>query len=445
VSEPLGARLVRRLRLGAPVFLLALGCDSKPQPEGSPPLGNAPSPNASILPAPLAPPGEIVGEKGTARGGPPVGLPADSAGRLIVREPEPPPPEPLHVNTPLERDTLDTKSAATGLSLKAIWRLFDLPAPPPAPEVSAKGIEAAAEAVEPSMSIDLAHAGRMRIGIDAPVFPLPPLAELRARTDTYGHALVWPNGLGYRLLAPGSLRTLFAERRPDVTPLVRSKPKAEGNGRLHGVPTTLSRLETEIGSVVLEQGIFSGSGPAGPLLCRFLVELIAVDPATDACKDDAVPLAARFQWARGGRAHFEVREVTHRQDLAPAAVLVPPPAASFQPGEMPPDAAGVFLNLEQLAAFRVRPAAAEAPPPPGAPGEGIIAVNHTRALRYLVVDGVLVAWVRPRSERYIIGPKAGRYSVGWRDFLGTQVEPPTLLDLPARVEIGNEEAETIPR
>jgi hypothetical protein len=51
---------------------------------------------------------------------------------------------------------------------------------------------------------------------------------------------------------------------------------------------------------------------------------------------------------------------------------------------------------------------------------------------------VPIAWVRPRSEQYVIGPIAGRYVVSWRDFLGAEVEAAQTITVPARLTLGAE-------
>jgi hypothetical protein len=57
-------------------------------------------------------------------------------------------------------------------------------------------------------------------------------------------------------------------------------------------------------------------------------------------------------------------------------------------------------------------------------------------LQYLMLEGVPVAWVPPGSQVEILGPKAGRYSVGWRDFYGSEIAPASVVQLPARVSVG---------
>ena len=41
--------------------------------------------------------------------------------------------------------------------------------------------------------------------------------QSKARTDSYGHILAWPDGSSYRVLVPGALRAMFSERRVDVS------------------------------------------------------------------------------------------------------------------------------------------------------------------------------------------------------------------------------------
>jgi hypothetical protein len=136
---------------------------------------------------------------------------------------------------------------------------------------------------------------------------------------------------------------------------------------------------------------------------------------------------------------FEVSALSKRTDLTVGLVYVPPPGAMFKPGELPPQGSGVFLTRQQLMKFRTRdgargPLLTDAK----APAEGLTAVNRSDALHYLLIDGVPVAWVRPHSEKYLIGPRPGRYMISWRDFLGLEPEVRKLLELPARVVFGDD-------
>lgn len=395
---------------------------------------NEPSPNASILPAPLASGAELISKARTGADGGRGGIPADSAGRLVLPEAGPPPPRAFRGDEALPRDTL-TQRDTIGATLQGEWKWFQVPAPAAVPELDKDGEKRAKEKTALTVTVDLALAGRMRMSFDSVAFPLPEHSELRARRDHYGNVLVWPNGQAYRVLQPGALRAMFAERRADVVPLVSGKLKHRGKGKLLGLDTKKLQLTSPTGKLVLEQARVVGTGSSGELLCRLLVELVAIQPSSSACKPQMVPLAASFTWPDGGRLGFSVSSLTRRQDLPLGDIFVPPVGALFKPGELPPQSSGVFLTRRDLALLRTR-AATGAHPARNAPGEGLTAVNHTDTLRYVLLDGIPIAWVRPRSQRYVIGPRAGHYSVGWRDFLGADIEPPRSVDLPARVELG---------
>ena len=75
-------------------------------------------------------------------------------------------------------------------------------------------------------------------------------------------------------------------------------------------------------------------------------------------------------------------------------------------------------------------------PDRSAPGEGFVAVNHSDRLLYLLVDGVPAVATPPWSERYVIGPRTGRYSVQWRTFLGDLIDPARDAEMPARIVYG---------
>lgn len=400
------------------------------------PAGSAQaSPNASILPAPLASAGELGPSAPPAISSVREGIPADSAARLIVRDPEPPPPEPIPTVRALPDDTISQKDGV-GFSIEGVFRWADVPSPPSSPEVVGSALKEALQKTEFAVSIDLANVGRMRFAFSSASFPLPAHTELRSRTSFYGHVLVWPDGNSYRALAPGSLRAMFAERRADVAPLMRAKVTSSGTGNLLGHKTVRSEVETSLGTLALEQASVSGAS-GGELLCRLLVEVVGAEPTTDACRADRIPLAAQYRWATSGKISFLATSLTERKDILYGFLNVPPSGATFVPGELPPSASGVFLSRDDLAKFRSRPVRTGTPGT-RAPGEGLTAENLTSSLAYVLIDGVPVAWLRPKQQQYIIGPPAGRYVVSFRDFLGTSTPPPVPTDLPAFVAFGSE-------
>jgi hypothetical protein len=413
---------------------VATGCsEKKPSPSTT---TAQPSPNASLLPAPLASAPETPGAAATHQ--PMIGIPADSAGRLIVREPEPPPPEPAPSDHALPGDTLTAKDSA-GYTLEGAFHWADLPPPLSVPELSSAAIREATAQTELNVTVDLGNVARMRLAFDSATFPLPANAELRAHLAYYGHVLVWPDGSAYRVLSPGSLRAMFAERRADVSPLLRAKVTPGDNGSLLDHKTQRTTLETSLGSLVLEQAVVPGNA-GGALLCRFLVELVGADPSTEVCRTERVPLAAHYRWASSGSFSFVATSFVERKELPIGYLYVPPAGATFSPGQLPPTTSGVFLNRDTLTKFRTH-AVHVAPPSARAPGEGVTAVNHTNTLQYLLLDGVPIAWVRPRSQQYVIGPPTGRYSVAWRDFFGTSITPSVPTELPALVQLGSEDAD----
>lgn len=426
-------------RFGAVVALFLTGCPSSngsDKPDGT----NQPSPNASILPAPLASGAELRAGKDGGRGG----IPADSAGRLLLPEAGPPEPTRPREDEALPKDPA-TGREATGVTLAAEWKWPDLPGAAGGPEVSNDGLKKARQKTSLAVSIDLAHLGRMRFVFDSASFPVPKGAELRAATEYYGNVLVWPDGNAYRVLMPGTLRALFAERRVDALPVSSGKIQTKGKGSYLGLETQKLELKTPVGTLALEQGTVPNIGHAGELLCRLLLDLVAADPSSSACSDTLTPLKAEYRWSKSpnpnasgaGKLQFEVTAVQRRNELPYGLVFVPPAAATFKPGELPPQAAGVLLTKDELAQFRTK-AVSVAPAAREAPGEGLMAVNRTDSVRYLVLDGIPVLWLKPSSEQYVIGPLAGRYSVSWRDFLGTSVEPAKVVELPARLAIGVE-------
>ena len=414
----------------AAVLLACLSCAKRDDPK--PQVGaSEPSPNASIKPAPLAAGTGLEPrfKRDTQSAG-------DAAGRSLFADAAEGPPRPLREDELMPRDELGVRDG-TGVTLHAHWRWSDLPAPA-GPDIDQDAIKDARQKTAFNVSIDLAAVGRLRMTLGSPSFPLAYNTEFRARSDRFGHVLVWPNGSAYRVLPPGSLRALFAERRADVAPLVEPKIRERGAGALLGVVTRQVEASTELGQVTLEQGHVPGVGASGELVCRMLLEFIAALPSSSACSEQLLPLRAEFRWSERGRITFEVTSILKRADLAIGQLFVPPLAAQFKPGELPPESSGIFLRRQDLGRFRTRDAPLVLATDEHTPAEGIMAVNRTDALFYLAVDGVPVAWVRPHSEKYVIGLRPGRYAALWRDFLGTEPEVRKPVDVPARVVVGRD-------
>jgi len=416
------------------VAALLTGCEAPTKaPPGSATDAGA-SPNASILPSPLTAedPPELA-DAGIPDG--PYGLLADSLGRLIVPDASVPPPEVLRGDLPMTPETPFIKDLA-GVSLEASFRLREVPAAPKGPEVAQDGIKTAAGLTAPKWKIDLTDTGRMRIVFASRAMPLPMNSELRARTDRYGHVVLWPNATDYRVVPLGAIRTVLGERRIDVTPLSAGTTKPQGDGKRWGLPTRKVEVLSALGSVRLELGKTTDVGEGGALLCRTLVEIIGVDPRTPVCVANEVPLSAAFAWQEGGGIDFEVTSLSKRTDLPTNEILVPPPGATYQSSGLPQSSAGVFLSREEVAAFRSAPLTLPPIQDARVPGEGFIAVNETDTLAYFFLDGVAVVAVPASEQRYVIGTTRGRYVTQWRTFLGDRIGPAKTVELPARLTFG---------
>jgi len=408
-------------------LLVVAGCEKTP-PEL---IENAtPSPNASILPAPLSSLGQPVAETPpTARHA------AENEGKSIAADAGVT-PQALRGDQAPDDDPL-TQRELQGATLEAEWRYPDAVLPLKGPDVNPQGIEAARKATVARMTIHLASVGRMVVTFDSRALPLDQGAEIRGRSDFYGHLLVWPNGSQYRVLPPGAVRTLLGERRVDAVPLVRPQISGKSEGlRRFGLMTRRLDLSTRTGKLSLEQAKIAVAGEGGVLLCRFLSEIVAIDPSAAPCNTDDVPLRAQFQWPDGGSVAFEVTHIAERVEFSAAQLLVPPPGGEFTPASLPPTSAGLFLTREELAALRLRPLDVLGAHAPGAPDEGLVLYNGTDTIRYAFVDALPLAWVAPNREQPVSGLQRGRYVIQWRTFLGDAVEAPVVVEIPARVAVG---------
>jgi hypothetical protein len=412
-------------------------CDRAP-PDADKDRDAGTSPNASILPAPLATEPPEAADAGTTDAAP-QGILADSSGRLIIPDAGLPPPEVLRGDAAMTPEVLGSRDLQ-GVSLEAVWRWRDVPPAPKAPEVAAEGIKEAHKLTALTWKVDLADTGRMRVEFTSRALPFPARSEIRARSDRYGSIVVWPNLAGYRVIPPGALRTALGERRVDVTPLTPGTARPQGEGKRLGVATRKLELSSSLGVLKLEIGKVPDAGEGGALLCRALVEVVGVDPKTSVCQPGEIPLAAQYAWQDGGGISFDVTSMTRRTDLAPADLLVPSASLAFLATGLPAAPDGIFLTRDELAAFRSAPLPPSATRDPAAPGEGFMAANHSDTLMYLLVDGVPVVAVPASSERYLIGTARGRYVVQWRTFLGERITPPQTVEMPARLSYGGADA-----
>lgn len=385
---------------------------------------SAPLPAPPVLSTPTLP---DTGSSQPADQGP-FGLEYDPiAKRLIIPETGPPQARPLTASTKLGADTL-LREEQIAVILEASIVHRNLAPAPASPELDKTGLAAATKATAPNLTITMTALGRMRILFASRAFPLPFLSELRARFDKLGHLAVWPGLAKYRIVPPGALKTAIGERRVDVMPLVAGTKLRSGSGKRLEIPTRAITLESPMGTISLDLATVPESGLGGPLLCRALVELLSVDPATPECKPEEVPLHASVDWKNGGGFDLEVSSVERRTDVAPGEILVPPPNAEATDEPLASTTGIALFTREELRAFRTK--AVEAPRSPDAPLEGVVADNQHDYQLMLFVDAVPVLTVPPLEKRLLLGFLPGRYSVQWRSFFGDAVFPSEVVDVP---------------
>lgn len=337
-------------------------------------------------------------------------------------------PTPLREDSRLVGDAPGVKDS-TGVTLEAEWKAPDWPVLPANPGIERERLVEIRNKTKWSLRIDLVGSGRMRVTLASRGFPLEKGTEIRSRVDLLGHVLVWPDENQYRILAAGTLRSLFEEGLVDVGPALTTNFKPAGTGHWLDWDTERVSASNALGHIVMEQATVAAAGASGRLLCRWLVEFISADPTSSVCQSDTVPVRAQFEFSGGGKAEFAVSQVSKKQEYASPSIAVPPTGTAVNSHDIPrATLSSDVLLAEHRNHTPHNPAASPAP--------GLVATNHTLGLRALLVDGVTAAWLMPAEERSLPELQPGNYSVGWRDFLGVSVEPPKAVTLPARIVVG---------
>jgi hypothetical protein len=404
--------------------VLALGCRAPASTSAPAPADSSaePSPNARIYPAPLKSGAEVVQRDRASAG-------TGDAGSGS-------PPEGLREDEALAADSFKTKDTSlVALEGRFLW--FGAPPPPNTPEVDKSAVQKAAEKVALTTTVELSPAGRMRFVLTGSAFCLPPGTELRARSDRYGHVVVWPDGKSYRIVQPGALRAVLNERRADVLPLVAGEEQTQGSVPILGLGTSQTEITSQLGKLVLWQALVPGTEPAAALLCRLLTDLVAVRPSAPVCADNRLPLKAEYTWKNGSRLAWEATTIERSLDRSVQALSVPPAAPWFKGDLLPARASWVLLGRTELAALRTRDAPSRHQDG-AAPGDGLLAVNRSESARYLLLDGIPVVWLPPHASQLVSGLRSGRYVATWRDLLGVAQEPPVAVEIPGKVTIGED-------
>jgi hypothetical protein len=305
-----------------------------------------------------------------------------------------------------------------------------VPQPPRLPEANADFLDRARSAASFDLDVTAAAAGRLRVVLAAPRFVLPVNSELRARSASYGHVLLWPDGSRYAVVQPGALRNLLNERRADVVPLAHVTGTLRATSVALGFPSEKSGFVTALGHVELEQAHVAAAGAGAALLCRFVLEIAGVFPDSAACRADFVPVRAEYAWTEGGRLVFEATALERSSALDAAMLRTPPPTAVHLIGEVPLPPAALLVDRAQLRALRLRPTATR--PAKDAPKDGLSLANGDDVIRYALIDGLPVARLEPKSPALLLDLLAGNYALSARTFLGDDVTPAAVVAVPGR-------------
>jgi hypothetical protein len=408
------------------VVLPALGGACESRTTGAVDAGaDEPSPNASILPAPLA-----TAPERTATGaatGADAAVPSDAGTDAEAGE-----PERLREDRWLPEDSAELRETA-GIKLKARFRWPDVPAAPRPPEANAEALDRARGASTFDVGIELG-AGRLRLRLASDRFLLPEGTELRARSDRFGHVLLFPDGSRYVTVQAGALRAVLNEHRTDAVELTYAAASPIGNGRPFGLTSEKAAFVTPLGRLELEQARVSGSLDDGVTLCRLLLELAGAAPESSACGSELVPVRADYVFASGGRLLFETMAFERVTEMDPAALRVPPSGAEHRIGELPEVRSPLLFGSGQTRAFRNRPTArVEAK---DGVREGLLLVNADDLPKYVLVDGVPVVRLPPGGAGVVVDLLPGSYAVSSRSFLSDELAPPAAVGVPSRFQLG---------
>jgi hypothetical protein len=399
----------------------------------------APSPQASAEPAPLANVGAAASAAATTASGVDGSIPPEA----LRGDRELPADVPHEVARELgAKDVPRDPKELAGYELQVVLHMGEGPPAAKGPEVNGNAIDAARHKTEVHMLVEASQT-RARFVLQSG-FVLPVNTELRARSDRYGHVLLWPGEDTYRVAEPGAMRALFGERRLDVAPVSPVETTGSGDGaRRLNVRTRRVDLSTRAAKATFEIAAFKDAGDGGALVCRLLLDLMGGPPAASPCGNDEVPMHAELRWTTQGALTFDVTSITPRRDLAGQDLAAPPAADAFVQGAPPVPPGEAMLGKADLAAMRngpvdvpvARGADAQAP----LPDSGLVLANATDGLKVAWLDGVPIAWVTPGGSVALPSLLRGRYVLQWRSFLGDAWEAPQTVVVPGRSDLGSVE------
>jgi len=262
-------------------------------------------------------------------------------------------------------------------------------------------------------------------------FLLPPETEIRARSDRYGHVVVWPGAATYHSLAPGAMRALLGERRFDVAPIMPAEVTNKDElGKRIGIRTRKVDVATRAAKATFEIGRLPDLGEGGVLLCRLLLDLMNAPPQAPVCFTDELPLRVELHWTNHGSLAFELTGILKRTDMSP--LPVPPANATYEDAPFPVAGVAPMLTRQELVALRT-----DAPGGQGSsPDDSLVVSNAADELRVFYIDGVPAVWAAPGARDVLHLPR-GRYVVQWRTFLGDSVDQAVTQSVPSLPAAGD--------
>ncbi|MBK7401263.1 MAG: hypothetical protein IPJ34_34665 [Myxococcales bacterium] len=405
------------------------GCPNNRDPSGGP---NATEPSTIASPSP---------PKVTASGDP-VGTSLSAEAPRIVA---------LAPGEALPADALSDQGDVLGLELVVDVRPLGVSPPPVSLGAVPAAIVALSAAARGSLHVSLA-AGRTHLRLGARAFALDEGDELVGDRRRAGWLFV--RNSGYRVVPPGALRPLLAERRIDVMPLAPSRLGAGVDASVLGRAAVRHTVTTAYGVLQLDQIVFaakpippkdagvdvgapalssasvaasvvaplppaptveSGLDGAGEALCRALLELVAAEQTLGGppCFADRVPARAEIVFARGGGIVLDTTSI--REAPFPRALLGFPRRGSKLVVE--PLAEPLGWPLPDLLTLRAKgePGPLELGAPTGLP-------------RVALIDGVAV-FVHGTQT---ISLRAAHYQLEWRTPLFEIVEPTMDVGVPGK-------------
>ncbi|MCH2110305.1 MAG: hypothetical protein MK135_13355 [Polyangiaceae bacterium] len=224
--------------------------------------------------------------------------------------------------------------------------------------------------------------------------------ELRARHESAGFIVLWPDQRSYREVPENAVHSLLSERRVDASPFLPLE--AEKNAPLPPLQLGERRarlLKNALVEMSWTVKMLPRSG--GHLVCRLLMGLVRAQPTPQLCPVDALPLEASLAWREGATLSFELRG---RKNIPETADRIsrfnfPPALAIYKPGELPPFSL-IVEDPSEAERWQGKQDLAQPTLPPS-----IFVLNQGGFPLLVEVDSSPAFWIFPGAERELHSSK----------------------------------------